>query len=304
MEDSPLLLELLQDVLGDINAHYPNKGQISFDCPVCSYDIKGLDKGDGKGIFEVNYQQGVYNCWACSETYSTHGSINKLFLKWGNKRHKSTWELIGGDFIKTKKRKYEDVKLPHHYISFTKGNKLTIPYKEAYNYLRKRNISDKMIAKYSIGYTTEGKYSGRIIVPSFDKNEEINYFVSRSYVGHRNKYKNPEAEKDKIIFNEHLINWDEDVYLVEGGFDMFFVPNSIPLLGKNVSDKLWGILYDNSKKHIIICLDGDAWKDSEKLYRKLDGGKLNGKIRLLKVPQDKDVGELGGIKGLEEITLL
>ena len=304
MEDSPLLLELLQDVLGDINAHYPNKGQISFDCPVCSYDIKGLDKGDGKGNFEVNYQQGVYKCWACSETYSTHGSINKLFLKWGNKRHKSTWELIGGDFIKTKKRKYEDVKLPHHYISFTKGNKLTIPYKEAYNYLRKRNISDKMIAKYSIGYTTEGKYSGRIIVPSFDKNEEINYFVSRSYVGHRNKYKNPEAEKDKIIFNEHLINWDEDVYLVEGVFDMFFVPNSILLLGKNVSDKLWGILYDNSKKHIIICLDGDAWKDAEKLYRKLDGGKLNGKIRLLKVPQDKDVGELGGIKGLEEITLL
>jgi|TARA_R110000803_G_scaffold127336_2_gene194785 hypothetical protein len=304
MDDSPLLLELLQDVLGEINSHYPNKGQISFDCPVCSYDIKGLDTGDGKGNFEVNYSQGVYKCWACSEVYATHGSINKLFLKWGNKRHKSTWELIGGDFIKTKKQKYEDVKLPHHYISFTKGNKLTIPYKEAYNYLRKRNISDVMISKYSIGYTTEGPYRGRIIVPSFDKNEEINYFVSRSYVGHKNKYKNPEAEKDKIIFNEHLINWEEDVYLVEGVFDMFFVPNSIPLLGKNVSDKLWGILYDNSKKHIVICLDGDAWKDSEKLYRKLDGGKLNGKIRLLKVPQDKDVGELGGIKGLEEIRLL
>ena len=304
MEDSPLLLDLLQDVLGEVNSHYPNKAQISFDCPVCSYDIKGLDKGDGKGNFEVNYSQGVYKCWACSETYGTHGSLNKLFLKWGNKRNKSTWELIGGDFIKTKKRKYEDVKLPRHYISFTKGNKLTIPYKEAYNYLRKRNITDKLIAKYSIGYTTEGPYSGRIIVPSFDKNEEINYFVSRSYVGHKNKYKNPEAEKDKIIFNEHLIDWESDVYLVEGVFDMFFVPNSIPLLGKNVSDKLWGILYENSKKHIIICLDGDAWKDSEKLYRKLDGGKLNGKIRLLKVPHNKDVGELGGIKGLEEITLL
>ena len=44
-----------------------------------------------------------------------------------------------------------------------------------------------MISKYSIGYTTEGPYRGRIIVPSFDKNEEINYFVSRSYVGHKNK---------------------------------------------------------------------------------------------------------------------
>ena len=59
MEDSPLILELLQDALASVNSHYPTKGQISFDCPVCSYDIKGLDKGDGKGNFEVNYQQPV-----------------------------------------------------------------------------------------------------------------------------------------------------------------------------------------------------------------------------------------------------
>lgn len=304
MEDSPLLLELLQDVLGDINAHYPSKGQISFDCPVCSYDIKGLDKGDGKGNFEVNYYQGVYKCWACSETFNTHGSLNKLFLKWGNKRNKATWELIGGDFIKKRERKYKDVRLPKEYISFNKGNKLTIPYKEAYNYLRKRNITNEMINKYSIGYTTEGEYRGRIIVPSFDENEDINYFVSRSYINHKNKYKNPEAEKDKIIFNEHLINWEEDVYLVEGVFDMFFLENSIPILGKNLSDKLWEKLYNNCKKNIIICLDGDAWKDGEKLYRKLEGGKLTNRIRLIKLPKDKDVSDLGGIQDLKTIKLL
>ena len=299
MEDSPLLLELLQDVLGDINAHYPNKGQISFDCPVCSYDIKGLDKGDGKGNFEVNYYQGVYKCWACSETFNTHGSLNKLFLKWGNRRNKATWELIGGDFIKKKEKKYKDVRLPKEYISFNKGDKLTIPYKEAYNYLRKRSITNEMINKYSIGYTTEGEYRGRIIVPSFDENEDINYFVSRTYTNHKNKYKNPEAEKDKIIFNEHLINWEEDVYLVEGVFE-----NSIPILGKNLSDKLWEKLYNNCKKNIIVCLDGDAWPDAEKLYRKLEGGKLTNRIRLLKLPKDKDVSDLGGVKDLKRIKLL
>ena len=140
--------------------------------------------------------------------------------------------------------------------------------------------------------------------PLYNYQREINYFVSRSYVGHKNKYKNPEAEKDKIIFNEHLINWGEDIYLVEGVFDMFFVENAIPVLGKSVSDKLWNKLYDNAKKNIVICLDGDAWEDSRKLYRKLDGGKLTGRIRLIKLPKDKDVGELGGIKGLKEITLL
>jgi DNA primase len=304
MDESPLLIELLQEVLGEINLHYPNKGQISFDCPVCSYDIKGLDKGDGKGNFEVNYHQGVYKCWACSETYGTHGSLNKLFFKWGNNRIKSTWKLIGGDFIKKTERKYEDIKLPKEYISFTKGNKLTIPYKEAYNYLRKRNISDEVISKYSIGYTTEGKYRGRIIVPSFDENEEINYFVSRSYVGHKNKYKNPEAEKDKIIFNEHMINWDEDVYLVEGVFDMFFVNNSIPVLGKNLSDRLWKTLYDKCTSNIIVCLDGDAWEDAQQLYRKLEGGKLTNRIRLIKLPKDKDIGDLGGVDNLKRIKLL
>ena len=44
-----MLVELLEGVFGKYKLHYPSKGQISFDCPVCSYDIKGMDKTDGKG---------------------------------------------------------------------------------------------------------------------------------------------------------------------------------------------------------------------------------------------------------------
>ena len=304
MEDPILLIELLHEVLGEENSHYPNKGQISFDCPVCSYDIKGLNTGDGKGNFEVNYYMGVYKCWSCSETMDTHGSINKLFNKWGNRRSLETWKIIGDDYIKKTEKKYQKVKLPKEYTTFKNGIKLSIPYKEAYNYLRKRGLSDDTINKFKIGYVTKGQYSGRIIVPSYDVDDELNYFVSRSYTGHKNKYKNPEAEKDKIIFNEHLINWEEDIYLVEGVFDMFFVENSIPILGKSVSEKLWTMLYDKSQKNVIICLDGDAWEDAQKLYRKLEGGRLMNKVKLIKLPIDKDVGELGGIKGLKEITLL
>ena len=247
---------------------------------------------------------GVYKCWSCSEHMGTHGSINKLFNKWGNRRSKETWKLIGGDFIKKTEKKYKKVVLPKEYTLFKEGIKLSIPYKEAYNYLRKRGLSNQTIDKYKIGYITKGQYSGRIIVPSYDIDNKLNYFVSRSYTGHKNKYKNPEAEKDKIIFNEHLINWEENVYLVEGVFDMFFIENSIPILGKSVSEKLWTMLYDKAKKNIIICLDGDAWEDSKKLYRKLEGGKLMNKVKLIKLPEDKDVGELGGINGLKEITLL
>ena len=34
------------------------------------------------------------------------------------------------------------------------------------------------------------------------------------------------------------------------------------------------------------------------------GGRLMNKVKLIKLPKDKDVGELGGIEGLKEITLL
>ena len=64
---SELVVEILEDFLGDHKKHYEDKSQISFDCPVCSYDIKGLDHGDGKGNLEVNYYYNVYKCWACSD---------------------------------------------------------------------------------------------------------------------------------------------------------------------------------------------------------------------------------------------
>ena len=91
MEEHNLIIEILEDILGDSYRHHPGKGQIAFDCPVCSYDIKGLDKGDGKGNLEINYKMGVYKCWACSETHGTHGSLRKLINIYAPKRIKERY---------------------------------------------------------------------------------------------------------------------------------------------------------------------------------------------------------------------
>ena len=302
--DEGLIVDLLSNVLGEVRNHYNHKCQISFDCPVCSYDIKGLNKGDGKGNLEVNYCRGVFKCWSCSDTHDTHGSLNTLFWKWGKKKDRDTWFLIAPDEFKPNKKTYDKIQLPEDYISFEKGNPLTIPYKEAKNYLLKRGLTPEMIFKYSLGYTIKGPYRGRVIVPSFDSDGNVNYFVTRSYINHKNKYKNPEYPKEEIIFNESKIDWSKDIYLVEGVFDMFFIENSIPILGKTVSDKLWYVLYEKCQSNIIICLDGDAWEDGIELYRKLDGGKLNHRVRLIRLPIDKDVAELGGIENFDEIKLM
>ncbi len=136
---------------------------------------------------------------------------------------------------------------------------------------------------------------GRIIIPSFDKDGNPNYFIARSWnKTTRSKYKNPQAEKDKIIFNESLIDWDKDIYLCEGVFDAVFLENSIPMLGKSMSKLLFETLYEKANRNIIIALDGDAWKNTVKLFHELNGGRLFGKVKVLKLPEDKDICDLQG----------
>ena len=151
-----------------------------------------------------------------------------------------------------------------------------------------------MIEKYNIGFACEGEYMGRVIVPSYDMNDELNYFVSRAWFKTKNKYKNPEAPKETIIFNEKLIDWTKPIYLCEGVFDGFFTPNPVILLGKVLHDLLFETIYTKAESDVIICLDEDAWENAKKLYNTLNGGKLRSRVKIIKLPKDKDVAELRG----------
>lgn len=292
------VIEILEDILGEYKFHNDYKGQISFDCPVCSYEIKGLDQGDGKGNLEINYKQNVFKCWSCGETHETHGSIYKLIKKFGNQKQLKKYNLLRpDDNEEIHKKFYKQVKLPSEFISFkdaSEGLKSTHFYKQAFNYIKKRNITKEIIEKFNIGFCYTGDYQSRIIIPSYDKDGKLNYFIARSYLKKTKlKYKNPEAQKEIIIFNEHLINWDEPIHLVEGAFDSIFLPNAIPMLGKFISDSLYSLLYEKAKK-IIIILDPDAWEDAQKLYHKLNCGKLMGKVFIVHLDGDKDIADLEG----------
>jgi DNA primase len=292
------VFEILEDIFGDYKNHNDYRCQVSFDCPVCSYDIKNLEKGDGKGNLEVNYRYGVYKCWVCAETHETHGSIYKLIKKYGTPKQLKKYELLRPDDTEdSTKRVYKQVRLPKEFIPFkdaSMGLKLTPQYKQALAYIKKRNITDLMLQIYNIGFCYNGLYENRIIIPSYDEEKRLNYFVARSYLSKTKlKYKNPEAQKEIIIFNEHLINWDETIYIVEGAFDSIFIPNAIPMLGKFMSEHLFKKLYENAKK-IVIVLDPDAWDDAERLYHRINCGKLMGKVWIVKLEGDKDIADLRG----------
>lgn len=296
--DYSAVFEILEDIFGDYKNHSDYKSQVSFDCPVCSYDIKGLDHGDGKGNLEVNYRYGVYKCWVCAESHETHGSIYKLIKKYGNAKQLKKYLLLKPEEQdEGVKKVYNQIKLPSEFIPFRDasfGMKLTPGYKQAYNYIKRRNITDLMLQIYNIGFCATGIYENRIIIPSYDENNRLNYFIARSYLNNtKMKYKNPQAQKEIIIFNEKLIDWNETVYIVEGAFDSIFIPNAIPMLGKFMSEHLFSKLYNNAKK-IIIVLDPDAYNDQERLYHRLNCGKLMGKVWSIKLEGDKDIADLKG----------
>lgn len=284
MEEFKVIVKLLTEFLGRPKRTYESKSQCSFDCVEC-------DEGGHKGNLEVNIEKGLYHCWSCGIS----GALGRLIDTYGNPKIKRAYLLLKPEEqrVSTEDSKLI-LKLPKEYKKFSESNPRFIPHREALNYLHGRGITDEMIEKFQIGFASDGDFSTCVIIPSYDKDNQLNYFVARSWVKGRVKYKNPPAAKDQIIFGENRIDFKKDVYLTEGVFDMFFLDNSVPLLGKFVSDVLFERLYNECEGDIHICLDGDAWDNAVEIFHKLNGGRLYGKIKIIKLPKDKDVCDLKG----------
>ncbi len=275
-----IVLSILKDFLGEpkSSSDAENRNQWEFNCPSskCKHDIN-------KYNLAFNSEKNVYKCWKCKES----GVVHKLVYKYGSSENYSRLELISPAHLSKsidvfrKEKKHEKIltcPLPDGYVPITSEIK-TYMHKNAYEYLfNERKISFEQMIEFKIGYTEIGHYRNRIIIPSLDEHGNINYFSSRTFLkGVKTKYYQPDSkafvgknvpDKYDIIFNEKNINWDLPVYLVEGVFDMFRVPNSIPMLGKTPSWLLISKLIQH-KSTVVICLDEDAIKDTFEIYEQL-----------------------------------
>ena len=300
------IASILEGFLGDIRKHNESSGQISFDCPACSGD-KGMPEGDGKGNLEVNYQKDVFKCWVCKDINYMSGSIIKLIKKYGTSKNLKDYKLFKPEsFLSNEDKQHLSLSLPEDFRALKNCTSKDFKYNTAIKYLRDRGITDDIIEKFNIGYTTKGHFFNRIIIPSYDENGILNYFIARWFDKQytKIKYLNPDVEKQTIIFNEEKINWDATIYLVEGATDHIVVPNSIPLLGKFIPEILLEKLYDKSMANIVIVLDDDALEDAKRLYNKLDFGRLSGRIRLCPMPENYDpslVHQRFGRKGIIKV---
>jgi DNA primase len=123
-------------------------------------------------------------------------------------------------------------------------------YKNAMYYLKKRGLTRDDIVRYNIGYCEKGEYDGHVIVPSYDADGKLNFFMGRRYYNVERviPHKKPEVPMNLIGF-ECFVNYSEPLNLVEGVFDAIAVRvNAIPLFGKYMSAKLKEAIVLNNVK--------------------------------------------------------
>lgn len=281
-QNEMLILGLLETVLGK-GKRDRNTANYTFHCPVCKHH---------KPKLVVNVASGQYNCWTCHPP--TKGKTPVSLLKKLEAPPEKVLEMKS--YFKSDKTKVDDLKsnrvwLPEEFLSLASPDN-SLEARHAMAYLKQRGITDKDIVKYNIGYCKKGRYRNRVIVPSYDKGGNVNYFIARSFEKEATrKYDAPSVQKTEIIGLEYFVNWSVPVILCEGIFDAIAIKrNAIPLFGKTIPKSLMLKLVESEVKTVYLALDKDALKEaltySEQL---LNQGK---EVYLIEL-EGKDPSDLG-----------
>lgn len=258
-------LKILTSVLGN---YYKSNNEMLFHCPRCEHHKKKLS---------LNVEKNVFKCWVCDYKGK---DIYRIVKRYGDYNQKQEWKALTNtvdvenfttqlfDIVEVAGNK--KISLPSEFVSLV-NKKLPPTSLYALNYLSSRGITKSEIARWKIGYCDDGEFGGRIIVPSFDMQGDINYFIARSYDREWPRYLNPQDVDKNIIFNELFLDFEEDLTLVEGVFDAVVAgPNSAPILGSTLREnhKLVQKIIQNDTT-VNLGLDADAKKKELEIIKLL-----------------------------------
>ena len=255
-----VLLNSLERILGP--SHKKSRDNYAFHCPFCNHYKPKLEIN----LLTSNRGENPFACWVCGTKGKTIRSLLtqlKIPLDTAN-------NIL--EYVKNEVSRELDVSihlgLPKEFKPLYEG--FTIEFNRVKKYLYTRGLTDEDFIKYNIGYCSSGAYANRVIIPSYDSNNILNFFIGRLAGNMQGvSYKNPAVNKD-IVFFENMVNWKTPVILCEGVFDAMAIKrNAIPILGKVVSKKLYERLAHGETKDVYVALDKDALKGALLIADKL-----------------------------------
>ena len=287
-------LKIVTDVLGS----YRRAGdEYLFTCPFCSHHKKKMS---------VNFSINSFKCWVCD---ARSKNIYRLVRKFGSYQQRQKYLELQGRLDLTEfedifreineEETIQKIDLPLEFISLCNRH-LPLHSKAPMEYLKSRGLNKNEVLKWKIGYCKEGRYAGRIVIPSINNDGDCNYFIARSYVGHGRRYLNPPCGRD-IIFNSLMVDWDEPVVLVEGVFDAIVIgDNAIPILGSTLREdsRLFQALAIHDTP-IFVALDPDAEKKAQWIIRSCL--KYDLEVKKINLEDYEDIGSMSTLVFLEKL---
>ena len=288
------IVGLLNDLLNQTAKLRKGGSQAVYFCPECRHYKRKL---------EINLETGQWHCWTCNIKGSYLGSF--LTKVNASQSYREKMVQLTGDLRLARSRKAphspNEVALPEEFFPLSKP-RLSIEYKNAIAYLKRRGILREDILRYNIGYCEEGEYAYHIVIPSYDAKGNLNFFMGRRYYETEGTipHKKPEVSMD-IVGCESFINYNEPLNFCEGFFDAIAIRNNaIPLFGKYPSRRLCERMIYHGVKRVNMVLDDDAIKDAVRNYELITRRVPNIDVHIVSL-KGKDPSALGFIRTHELI---
>jgi DNA primase len=279
-----LVTNLVNSILG--HGKPTARGNQAYTCPFCHHHKPKLEINLDENA--THYQK--WHCWACNKKGSKLLSLFKA-IDASIDKIEELKSLVGSGFRIITQEFKTDLKLPEEFKSLSEITENDIVGRHALAYLKKRGVSKHDILKYNVGYCEGGAFDKMVVIPSYNNEGKLNYYVARNFnLNSKVKYKNPALSKNIIPF-ELYINWSSPIVLCEGMFDAMAIKrNAIPLLGKHIQDSLMKKIVTSTVKQVYIALDKDAMKDALRFAELLIN---EGKEVYLVDLDEKDPSEMG-----------
>tara|TARA_B100001123_G_scaffold429395_1_gene547834 strand:- start:3858 stop:4829 length:972 start_codon:yes stop_codon:yes gene_type:complete len=282
-------LNFLKRVFGP---HEKSKDGVNyaFKCPNCG------KQGSTKKKLVIKIDDGVYQCWVCDIKGKNLGYLIKKyrpssFVEYQGTYRNSTRGSRNYDIMADEEQLLE---LPNGFRLLAVSNGIVDPdFAAVKKYATSRMIDERDLWYFKVGTCLKGRYRRRLIVPSFDEEGKLNYYVARTIdKDNPRKYLNPRVSKRDIIFNEININWNEELTLVEGPFDLMKCnENSSCILGSNFNKKyrLFKKIVEN-RTPVLLALDPDATKKMHDIAMLLSQYGVS--VRVIHIKGHEDVGSM------------